>query len=462
MNRSFRPFFCSFSAGILAMASCLSALAQPADYKPGNPLVPFVGMADPHIYVFDGKPYLYSTRDIDSLQTKGRFIMPDWHIWSTEDLLHWRHERTILPVETYMGRSRDCWATETATRNGKYYIYFSDKNRTTGVLVSDSPTGPFRDALGRPLLDTGLTSTKEYDPSVLIDDDPAQTPYIIFGHHRDDDPNLRYYIVRLNDDMISLAEKPRRISFTGNEPVLQANDKPNLHKYGGRYYLSAGSHYAVSDSIYGPYRRTGNSGFGVHGLTQQAHGNYFSWNNQWFHTWCKFHLGKETAYYRESYLTYLHYRDDGTMVDDTALLNRHFSNGVGQYSATWDRIEAEWYMAAEGVVKGEHPTGFEVRSCRNRGYLRYPNIRDVRANDTLILYIRPAAGGWLEARQGGPKGRSLGKVKISAGSSKEYVRYALPLVTDAGVLDLWLTFRGRKNQNLFGIDAFRFVNASTH
>jgi hypothetical protein len=119
-------------------------------------------------------------------------------------------------------------------------------------------------------------------------------------------------------------------------------------------------------------------------------------------------------------------------------------------------------MAAEGVVKGEHPTGFEVRSCRNRGYLRYPNIRDVRANDTLILYIRPAAGGWLEARQGGPKGRSLGKVKISAGSSKEYVRYALPLVTDAGVLDLWLTFRGRKNQNLFGIDAFRFVNASTH
>ncbi len=215
------------------MASCLSALAQPADYKPGNPLVPFVGMADPHIYVFDGKPYLYSTRDIDSLQTKGRFIMPDWHIWSTDDLLHWRHERTILPVETYMGRSRDCWATETATRNGKYYIYFSDKNRTTGVLVSDSPTGPFRDALGRPLLDTGLTSTKEYDPSVLIDDDPAQTPYIIFGHHRDDDPNLRYYIVRLNDDMISLAESHAGSPSPAMHPCFRPMTSPTSTSTGG-------------------------------------------------------------------------------------------------------------------------------------------------------------------------------------------------------------------------------------
>ena len=54
-------------------------------------------MADPHIFIFNGKPFLYSTRDLDSL-AKGRFIMPDWHIWSTNDLLHWKHERTILFV----------------------------------------------------------------------------------------------------------------------------------------------------------------------------------------------------------------------------------------------------------------------------------------------------------------------------------------------------------------------------
>ena len=47
-------------------------------FKNGNPIVPYVGMADPHIFVFNGKPYLYTTRDLDSL-TKGRFVMPDWH-----------------------------------------------------------------------------------------------------------------------------------------------------------------------------------------------------------------------------------------------------------------------------------------------------------------------------------------------------------------------------------------------
>lgn len=83
-------------------------------------------MADPHIFIFNGKPFLYSTRDLDSL-AKGRFIMPDWHIWSTNDLLHWKHERTILPTETYMGKSTDCWATDMGWRNGKYFFIFQIK-----------------------------------------------------------------------------------------------------------------------------------------------------------------------------------------------------------------------------------------------------------------------------------------------------------------------------------------------
>jgi hypothetical protein len=455
MNRLIPQYRALLSGLLLAAFTICRTMAQDHPYKPGNPLVPYIGMADPHIYVFNGKPYLYSTRDKDSLKTKGRFIMPDWHIWSTEDLLHWKHERTILPTETYMGPSNDCWATETAARNGKYYLYFSDKNRTTGVMVADSPTGPFKDVLGKPMLDTGLTSTKEYDPSVLIDDDPAQSAYIIFGHHRDDDPALDYFIARLNEDMISLAEKPRRIVFTGSTPVLEANDKPNLHMHEGRYYLSAGSHYAISDNIYGPYQKTGNSGFGVFGLTQQAHGNYFAWNNQWFHTWCKFHLGKETAYYRESYLTYLHYRDDGTMVDDTALLNRHFTNGVGQYDATWDRIEAEWYMAAEKVRKGEIQQGFEVKECRTDGYLRYPNIRNTPGKATLSFKIRPDAGGKIELRSGSPGGKRLGTLVVKPSADGAYVMKSVRIDNAPGNLNLYLVFRGSGDRNLFGIDWFR-------
>jgi hypothetical protein len=97
MNRLIPQYRALLSGLLLALLTLFRTMAQDHPYKPGNPLVPYIGMADPHIYVFNGKPYLYSTRDKDSLKTKGRFIMPDWHIWSTEDLLHWKHERTILP-----------------------------------------------------------------------------------------------------------------------------------------------------------------------------------------------------------------------------------------------------------------------------------------------------------------------------------------------------------------------------
>lgn len=445
----------SIVLGIVVCSFC-SLHAQSSAYHKGNPIVPYFGMADPHIFIFNGKPYLYSTRDIDSIKTKGKFVMPDWHIWSTDDLLTWKHERTILPTETYMGKSTDCWATDMGFRNGKYYFYFSNKNISTGVMVSDSPTGPFIDALGKPLLDTGLTTSKEYDPTILMDDDAGHTAYIAFGHHRDDNPQLGYYIAKLNDDMISLAEPPRKIIFTGTNEVLTANDKPNLHKYNGTYYLSAGSHYATATNIYGPYERRGNSGFGKFGLTQQAHGNYFMWNNQWFHTWCKFHLGKEVAHYRESYITYLHYKQDGTMVDDTLLLSKHFDNGVGQYDAEWDNIEAEWFMAGDQIKKGENAGGFEVSSCQHSGYLYYPNIRNVKENATLLIYANPHLGGTVEVREGSVNGPLLGKVAIPLEASKNYFTYRCPLQNTAGVKNIYLVFKGTARKNLFSIDWIKF------
>jgi arabinoxylan arabinofuranohydrolase len=419
--------------------------------KNGNPIVANFGMADPHIYIFNNKPYLYTTRDRDSF-AKSKFIMPDWHIWTSDDMVNWKLGRTILPTETYMGESTNCWATETATRNGKYYFYFSDKNLTTGVMVSEHPTGPFKDVLGKPMLDTNLTTSKEYDPSVLTDDDANKTPYIIFGHHRDSDTTLGYYISQLNEDMISLAEKPRKIKFLGSIKVLEGNDKPTLHKHKGLYYLSAGSHYAVSKNIYGPYTKWGNSGDDKYGLTAQAHGNYFAWNNQWFHTWCKFHLGKSVAYYRESYLTYMHYKKDGTMVDDTILLSKHFANGIGQYNAGWDRIEAEWYISGDKIEKGENGTGFEIEKCMNNGYLYYPNVHDLKKNTYISFNLKSKKGGKIEVRENSATGKIIGELKVTNNSKN----YRCRLKNKEGKKNLYLVFKGEEGENLFSIDSFSF------
>ena len=410
-------------------------------------------MADPHIYIFNNKAYLFSTRDAE--KDAKHFIMPDWHIWSSDDLLNWKHETTIYPSDTYMGVSNKCWATDTAYKNGKYYFYFSNGNINTGVMVADSPTGPYKDALGKPLLDVDLTPTKEYDPGILIDDDGAA--YIVFGHYRKSDPDLNYYIVRLNEDMVSLAEEPKVIEINGDLNVLIGNDKPNLHKKNGVYYLSAGSHYATANNVYGPYTRRGNSGNNQYGLSSRAHGNFFDWNNQSFHTWCHFHLGKEVGRYRESYISYLHYKDNGEMVSDVEILDKHFETGVGQYDARWDKIQAEWYMAASKVQKKESSNGgFEITQIENGGTLFYPNMANLDKVKTISFYLSSTGNSTIEVYDNKENGSLIGKCKITpTGSKKNYKKITCDLNNLSEAENIYLKFSDVEGDNLH-LDWFQF------
>lgn len=417
-----------------------------------NPIKPYVGMADPHIFIFENKAYLFSTRDIDS--TVHKFVMPEWNIWSSDDLVKWKHERTLFPKDTYMGVSNNCWATDHAFKNGKYYFYFSNGNVNTGVMVADSPAGPYKDVLGKPLLDVDLTSTKEYDPSVLIDDDGKA--YLIFGHYRKTEPALKYYIVDLNEDMISFSGQPKLVEIIGDANVLTGNDKPNLHKRNGIYYLSAGTHYATSKSIYGPYARVGSTGNGIYGLDSRAHGNFFEWKNQWFQTWCNFHLGKEVAHYRESYITYLHYKDNGEMIADTTFLKKHFKTGVGQFNAKWDKIEAEWYMAATNVEKRDKKSGgFEIQNINSKSTLCYPNIEGLAKSSKISFSVSTQVSGKINIYSDTDRTKLLASVKVPKSTSKAYIVVNAKLKNHSNAKGICLTFEG-KGKDLMHLDWLKF------
>ncbi|MCF8362666.1 MAG: family 43 glycosylhydrolase [Prolixibacteraceae bacterium] len=409
-----------------------------------NPIKKDAGMADPHIRIFNNKAYLFTTRDAE--KDAKSFIMPDWHIWSSDDLVNWKHETTIYPSETYMGKSNNCWAPDAVEKNGKYYFYFSNKNINTGVMVADSPTGPYKDALGKPMLDVDLTTTKEYDPTVLIENDG--TAYIVFGHYRKTDPDLDFYIAKLSDDMISLAEHPKPIEINGNLDVLAGNDKPTLHKKNGLYYLSAGSHYATATNVYGPYERRGNSGNDKYGLNSRAHGNYFDWNNQSFHTWCHFHLGKDVGRYRESYITYLHYKENGEMVSDTDFLDQHFETGVGQYDAGWDKIEAEWYMAAENIEKREGTKGgFEVVSNKKNGAIYFPNMNNLNTAKVITLLLASEGNSTIEIYSNLDKKELLGTCKIN-NTKGNYEQFSCKLSNTKNAENMYVKFKDNTKVNL--------------
>lgn len=416
--------------------------------KTANPMVYNVGMADPHIRIYDDKAYLYATRD--AIPNARKFTMPDWHIWSSDDLVNWTLEHSIFPTETYMGESDRCWATDIEKRGNNYYFYFSNGNTDTGVLVGQSPNGPFEDPLKKPMLPKDLTPIKEYDATVLTDE--KGDSYLTFGHYRAADPAYYYCIAKLNEDMISLAEKPKEIIIEGDlkktNNTLGGNDKPNLHYHNGLYYLSAGSHYATSENIYGPYIRRGNSGNNQYGLDSRAHGNYFEWKNQWFHTWCHFHLGKEVGRYRESYITYLHYKDNGEMMDDTTYLAQHFETGVGQYDANWERIEAEWYMAAEGMKKREGEGGFVVQQTAAAAYLHFPNVYHLEQQKTI--HLRAKGKGTIDIRTRSTNGTLLGTVTIS--ESSNYQDYSTRLTKTEGAENVYLVFKGEVSLDWFGFE----------
>ena len=62
-------------------------------------------------------------------------------------------------------------------------------------------------------------------------------------------------------------------------------------------------------------------------------------------------------------MTYLHYKDNGDMVDDPDFVQggKYYTTGVGKYNANWETIEAEWYFKKSlAIEKRDGPKGFSI------------------------------------------------------------------------------------------------------
>lgn len=259
-------------------------------------------MSDPHALVLGDTCYLYTGHDIGF--GVADWVMPDWRIYRSTDLKQWAQVGTISPADNFMGASSThCWAGDIVHRNGKFYWYFSDRNRSTGVMVADRPEGPFKDALGGPLVDS-------FDPSVFIEQDGSA--YLIYGKGD-------YKIARLNDNMIALAEEPRGLTID-RQGVFPHMDKNSLHFHNGTYYLSCSGYYATSHHLYGPYTYRGVVGRGWQLDSDYAHGDFFQWKDNWYHVWCRYR-DRRIDRIRDCLIAPVLYGADGSMQDDLRLLS---------------------------------------------------------------------------------------------------------------------------------------------
>jgi arabinoxylan arabinofuranohydrolase len=174
-------------------AVCFLMAVSPFGLKAENPIIQTNYTADPAPMVYRDTVFLYTTHDED-VTVRNFFTMNDWKCYSSTDMVNWTDRGTILRYTDFSWSRGDAWAGQCVHRNGKFYFYVpvNQKNggNAIGVAVSDSPTGPFKDAIGKPL----LTGYGYIDPTVFIDDDGQA--YLYWGN-----PHLWY--AKLNPDMVS-------------------------------------------------------------------------------------------------------------------------------------------------------------------------------------------------------------------------------------------------------------------
>lgn len=225
--------------------------------REGNPIIRNHYTADPTVLVHDETVYLYTGHD-DPPAGVDDYYMHDWLCFSSTDLLHWTEHPSPLKATDFQWASGDAYASKVVEYQGKFYWFVSVTNaggpyKAIGVAVSDSPTGPFKDAKGAALVTHDMLPATEndkanLDPTVLIDDDGRA--YLFWG-------NGRCYFSELKDTLTELAGTISVIDLPG------FSEGAHIYKRNGIYYLAYGYGYpekvayAMSRRIDGPWEFKG-------------------------------------------------------------------------------------------------------------------------------------------------------------------------------------------------------------
>ena len=142
----------------------------------GNPL--FEGWyADPEAIIYDKTYWIFPTYS-DAYDKQLHF-----DCFSSEDLVTWTKHERILDSKQVTWAKRAMWAPGVIEKEGKYYLFFSANDvhpgqiGGIGVAVADQPAGPYRDLLGRPLINEIVNGAQPIDQYIFRDDDGTYYMY---------------------------------------------------------------------------------------------------------------------------------------------------------------------------------------------------------------------------------------------------------------------------------------------
>ena len=436
-----------------------------------NPIICDRYTPDPAPYVHGDTLYLFVDHDEDVTEN-GFFTMKDWLLYSTVDMVNWTYRGTPLTGSTFSkwaDTDNGCWASQCIERNGKWYWYVTATIKGQaypgiGVAVANSPAGPYKDAIGKSL----VQGWYKIDPSVFIDDDGQA--YLFYGNN-----NLWY--AKLTKSMTSITGGEKSVNVKDESafgPHKGTNDdgtpKPNfeeaswIYKKNGKYYLeyAAGGvpehwAYSTADKITGPWKYQGkvmglaDNSFTIHGGSVEFKGHHYLF----------YHNGKLKnggGYKRSTCIEEFTPNADGSLPFITAT-----TKGVAplQTLNPFVRQEAETINQSSGIKCMGDYTGCYVTNIGSSDYIKVRNVDFGEAGaQSLTIRVKGDRTAKLFVRLDGKGNSSTAQGTIAIEPTNgEWKEFSCDLKTVfSGVHDVYFTFSG-SGTSLFDFDSWLFCAA---
>ena len=281
----------------------------------GNPIIKG-WYADPEAAIFKDRYWIYPTYS-DKYEKQVFF-----DAFSSKNLVQWKTHHKILDTAAVKWARRAMWAPAIVQKDKQYFLFFAANDIQSnneyggiGVAVANKPEGPFKDYLGKPLIDKFYNGAQPIDQFVFKDTNGQY--YIIYGGWQ------HCNIAKLKNDFTGIVPFSDSTLFKEITPKGYV-EGPFMFMRNSKYYFmwSEGGWtgpdysvaYAIADTPFGPFERVGKilqqdsaiaTGAGHHSVMHNAK------KDLWYIVYHRRPLGEKAANNRVTCIEQLFFDDKG-------------------------------------------------------------------------------------------------------------------------------------------------------
>lgn len=418
-----------------------------------NPIVPpGIYIADPAAHVWeDGKLYVYGSVD----ESTDYYCSHRHHVLSTENMLDWTlHENVFASMGANDGVPYSdalLYAPDCQYQDGTYYMYFTlnSPEHTEGVATSDSPVGPFREAV--PI---ELHGYNQIDPAMFIDDDGAA--YYIWGQFTAKMARLKPGLKEIDPATIrdSVLTEEEHFFHEGGYLVKRNGIYYFIYAHMGRAGRPTCIAYATSKFPMGPYRYGGVIVDNDHSdpAVWNNHGSIVEYQGQWYVFYHRSTHG--SVMMRKACVEPITFNPDGS-IDEVEMTTQ----GTGPPLKATVPLDAARACLLYGNVRIQAcaPDREELGEIRDGDFAAYKYLDFGSGVSSVTLRVAPGKyPGKIELKLGHSWSPNIGIMEIpGGGDAATWQEITVKVERVSGIFSLWLRFLG-EGDNLFAVDRIRF------